>query len=275
MGARSTATGLPAGASSDTGATGPSERIQVSLLPPPLCVETTEDVGGVGHPRQPAGHHGVAVAVGGGVGADHDRARLEPCPGPHRRRRQRQRRLADELAGAGADLVDQRLALAARQLRAEDGIAPDPRERRLDHHLLETRDDVIALPRLAAPPRRHRRQRQVLAEQVPAQAGQEGQHRRRFEHAAAERVGHGDAAGPHRLDQPGDAERRVAAQLQRIAEAVVHAAEHDVDRLQALDRLQEDGLVADGQVAALDEHEAEIAGQIGVLEVGLVEGARR
>ncbi len=134
---------------------------------------------------------------------------------------------------------------------------------------------MVALPRLAAPPRRHRRQRQVLAEQVPAQAGQEGQHRRRLEHAAAERVGHGDAAGPHRLDQAGDAERRVAAQLQRIAEAVVHAAEHDVDRLQALDRLQEDGLVADGQVAAFDEHEAEIAGQIGVLEVGLVEGARR
>ena len=33
--------------------------------------------------------------------------------------------------------------------------------------------------------------------------------------------------------RPGHAERRVAAQLERIAEAVVEPAEDDVDRLQA------------------------------------------
>ena len=120
-GARSTATGLPAGASSETGATGPSDRTQVSLLPPPRCIDTTQDVGGVGHPRQPAGHHGVAVAVGGGVDA---RARVRAARAGRRPSTgavdSASAVLADELAGAGADLVDQRLALAARQLRAED-----------------------------------------------------------------------------------------------------------------------------------------------------------
>ena len=78
-----------------------------------------------------------------------------------------------------------------------------------------------------------------------------------------------------RFHQPGDAEQRVAAQLERIAEVVVEPAEDDVDRLQAVERLEEHAAVAHGQVAALDEREAEIAREVGVLEVGLVVRAGR
>ena len=46
--------------------------------------------------------------------------------------------------------------------------------------------------------------------------------------------------GPRRLDEAGHAERRVAAQLERIAEVVVEPAEDDVDRLEAVERLDED-----------------------------------
>ena len=43
-----------------------------------------------------------------------------------------------------------------------------------------------------------------------------------------------------------------------------------VDRLQAAERLQEHAAVAHRQVAALDQREAEVAREVGVLEVGLV-----
>ena len=131
----------------------------------------------------------------------------------------------------------------------------------------------VALGRLTAPPGRHRRQQQLLAEQLAAERRQERQERRRLDHPGAERVGDDDVAGADGIDEPGDAEEGVAAQLQRIAEAVVEAAEDDVDRLQAFERLDEDAAIADRQVAAFDEREAEIAREVGVLEVGLVVAA--
>ena len=82
-------------------------------------------------------------------------------------------------------------------------------------------------------------------------------------------------AGAHRLHQARHAERRVAAQLQRIAEVVVQAAQ---DRRRTGCRpssvFRKTRLVAHRQVAALDQREAEVAGEVGVLEVGLVVRAR-
>ena len=91
----------------------------------------------------------------------------------------------------------------------------------------------------------------------------------------AERVGDDDVAGADGIDQAGDAEQRVAAQLERIAEAVVEPAEDDVDRLQAFERLDEDAAIAHGQVAAFDQREAEIAREVRMLEVRLVVRSRR
>jgi hypothetical protein len=48
-----------------------------------------------------------------------------------------------------------------------------------------------------------------------------------------------------------------------------------VDALEAGQRLEIDAVLAHGEVAALDEGEAEVAGQVRVLEVRLGERARR
>ncbi len=131
-------------------------------------------------------------------------------------------------------------------------------------------DDVVALGRLPAPPGRRRANPQLLAEKLAAERRQERQERGRLDHSRAEGVGDDDVAGADGVDQAGDAEEGVAAQLERIAEAVVEAPEDHVDALQALERLDEDAAIAHRQVGAFDEREAEISRQVSVLEVGLV-----
>ena len=79
----------------------------------------------------------------------------------------------------------------------------------------------------------------------------------------------------HGLHQAGHAQQRIAAQFQRIAEAVVQAAHDHVHRLQAGQRLQIDAVVAHRQVGAFDQRKAPVAGQEGVLEIGLVVRSRR
>ena len=131
-------------------------------------------------------------------------------------------------------------------------------------------EHVRELPGLSTPPGGDRRQLQLLAEQVAAQTRQERQDGGRLDHPRAERVGNGYVAGPCRLDQAGDAERRIAAQLERVAEAVVEPAEDDVDRLQAFQRLDEDPAITHRQVAAFDQGEAQIAREVRMLEVRFV-----
>ena len=116
---------------------------------------------------------------------------------------------------------------------------------------------------------------QLLAEQPPAQARQEGEQGRRLDQAAAERVGHGHVARPHRLHQPRHAEERVAAQLQRIAIVVVQPAQDHVHRLKTAEHLEINAVVAHRQIAALDQGVAEVLGEEGVLEIGLVVRPRR
>ena len=73
-----------------------------------------------------------------------------------------------------------------------------------------------------------------------------------------------------RLHEARDPERRIGPQLERIAVVVVEAAEDRVDGPEAGDGLEEHAIVAHRQVAALDERKAELPGEVGVLEVGLV-----
>ena len=61
----------------------------------------------------------------------------------------------------------------------------------------------------------------------------------------------------------------------RIAEAVVHAAQNHVHLLESFEGLEEYAAVAHRQIAALDQREAEIAREVGVLEVGFVERSGR
>jgi hypothetical protein len=96
-----------------------------------------------------------------------------------------------------------------------------------------------------------------------------------LEQAAAERVGDQHIAGAHRLQQAGNAQRRVAAQFERVAEVVVEPAQDGVHAAQAVECLQVDAFATHRQVLPFDQREAEIAGEVGVFEVGFVVGARR
>ena len=75
--------------------------------------------------------------------------------------------------------------------------------------------------------------------------------------------------GAHGPDQPGDAEARALPQVQRVAPLGVDAPQHHVDRLEALDAPHPDAAVADQQVGALDERQAEHRRQVRLVERGL------
>ena len=74
---------------------------------------------------------------------------------------------------------------------------------------------------------------------------------------------------------PGDAERGVDAERQRIEKIVVHPAVDDVDTLQAVGRAHVDEVVVDDEVASFDQLDAHLASQKGVLVVRRVVDARR
>ncbi len=78
-----------------------------------------------------------------------------------------------------------------------------------------------------------------------------------------------------RLDHAGGADAAVVAQFERIGERGIEAAPQHADRLEAGDGAHHDLAVLDGEVFAFEQHEAEIAGDIGVLEIGFVELAGR
>ena len=198
----------------------------------------------------------------------HQRTRLQLLAKPHRGGRERHLVLSDELLGVRTDLGDERGPLQRAQRAAEDRLPADRRERALDDHAIEVLEHELQIVRVAAPARRHRR-----AAGAPRRAGSRQSPGRNRESAAvsitpgAERVGDRHVARARGFDQSRDAERRIGTQFQRIAIAVVESPEDDVHRLQAVERLDEDPPIANGEVATLDERESEIARQIRVLEV--------
>ncbi len=69
--------------------------------------------------------------------------------------------------------------------------------------------------------------------------------------------------------RPGTPMLRGGVELQRIAPIGVDTAPEHVGALQAGDRAHEDAAVAHDEIVALDQQEAEIAREIGLLEIGL------
>ena len=82
-------------------------------------------------------------------------------------------------------------------------------------------------------------------------------------------------AGTDGLQQPRYTQARVGAQFQRVQKFIIQPLEQAVHRLQSAQRLQVQALVAHRQVAALDQGQAQVARQVGVLEIGFVVRARR
>ncbi len=136
-------------------------------------------------------------------------------------------------------------------------------------------DRVLERRRFAAPPGRHRRQGQPLAEQALANRRQKAEQPRRFENAGAQRIGDQHIARARCRDQAGDAEGRVGAQGGRIAVLVVETAQEPVDELQSLQCFQIDPVVAHRQIRSFDQREAQIARQKNMLKIGFVVRPRR
>jgi hypothetical protein len=84
-----------------------------------------------------------------------------------------------------------------------------------------------------------------------------------------------DVAGTHGLQQARNAERRIAAQFERVAVVVIQPAEQRMYTPQAAECSEVDAIAAHRQVLSFDQGKTEIARQIGVFEVGFVVGSRR
>ncbi len=170
-------------------------------------------------------------------------------------------------SSAGEQPGDDRLILREAQHRIAEGAA--------DGEIVEVGDDGGALRLLAAPPGGDIRQAQILAQELAAELRHEAHHRRRFEHAGAKRIGERDAALADGLDEAGDAKPRMRVEFERIGEIAVDAPPDHVGALEAGDGAHMHLALAHGEIAALDQNEAEIAGEIGLFEIGFVKRARR
>ena len=178
------------------------------------------------------------------------------------------------------DLLQQLGALGGAQPRridTGDGAARPGRAlvRGTDHHVLEIGESVPAALRVAQPPPGPIRHQQLLAQhrlgelrQVGAQAAVLGQRR-------AGRVDHEVGLLAQCLQQTHRAGEARGVQLQRIRYAARHAAHDQVDRHQAVQRLERDAVAGDAQIAALHQQQAEVAGEIGVAEEVAVARPRR
>src|ERR1700676_113712 len=92
--------------------------------------------------------------------------------------------------------------------------------------------------------------------------------------ARAEGVGDGDVAGAIGVEQAGAAQNGVAAEDERLAKIVIDAPVDDIDALQAVSGAHVDDVVVGDEVAALDEIDTHLAGEVCVLEISGVEDAR-
>ena len=168
----------------------------------------------------------------------------------------------------------QRLALGRLQHADDDRLAVGLQAGPHDHQV-EVGERKGERGGLAQPPHVERRQVQGLAEQLFAQPLEERHHGRRLDHAGAQGIGERDGAGARGLDQAGDAERGIGAQLERIGERAVEAAQQHVHRAQAGQGLDRDLAIARHQVAAFDQRHAEHAREVDMLEIGRRQRARR
>ena len=141
-------------------------------------------------------------------------------------------------------------------------------EGRGDRDFVELVEDPLSFPRLSAPPRGDVGYEQVLVEQTPRKHGQERQKRARLDEPGAWHVLDRDSAVPYRFEETRHTDAGGRVQLERIAPVCVNMAPDDIALLQAGDRTDKDAPVAHDEIFAFHQQKAEIARQIGLLEIG-------
>ena len=140
----------------------------------------------------------------------------------------------------------------------------------LDHQFLEMFTHIAAWLLLSAPPRRHGRHTQFLSEQLAAEYGQKSHLRCGFHKPASKRIVDDDGTIPHSFDQTRDAQQRIAAQLERIAEGVVDAPQDHIDRFQTAKRFEIYTTIEHGQIRPFNQRETPLRGKERMFKVGFV-----
>ena len=238
------------------------------------------DVVGIADAHEAARHHGPAVALLGEKDPQDERPRLQLAVAPHRHGGKPHRLLQHDIDAAILDRLQDAPPPQQPELAAEHPIAEGFARRlagirRGHHHVVELVAHRRAHRRIAEPPGGDVGHGERAPVDRLGEGREERQHAARLADAAAEPVRHHHLAVAHRLHQPGHAEPRARIELQRIGEIGVEPAQQHLGTLEAGNGADENAVVARREVRALDQQEAEIAGEVGVLEIGLVHRSRR
>ena len=175
--------------------------------------------------------------------------------------------MSDKVTGPGRDRFHQLFTLFATQTFDHDRFAMQIAVAGPNGHLIEVLQHIGSLGVATAPPGRHRRNQQFLAQQFPAQQRQERQKRGTLQQSAPERIDHRDFPRPNGLHHSGNAQRRIAAQFQRIAVDAINPPQNRIDAPQAAQSLEHHLFVTGGQIAPLDDHIAQISRQVRIFEI--------
>ena len=204
-------------------------------------------VGAFGDPHKSGRHHLPALADLGEEQPQRERARLQTAVAPHRHARKRHRFLRHIIDAAVADRADQRLALRVVELRAQNFVAAAVGlrfKRRRDHHAIEVLDHFFAHVGAPEPPGGNIRYRQIGAEHVRRQRGQERQHRAGFHQAGAERIDDDDLAVTDGLQQPRNAEAGGGIEFERVGKVGIDAPQQNFSPPQAGNGPDENAIAA-------------------------------
>ncbi|GJE71932.1 hypothetical protein CHKEEEPN_3484 [Methylorubrum podarium] len=232
----------------------------------------------LGDAAEGARQHPPALRRGGGEDA-HDEGpghQAPVLPSGHGRERRGllrhpvERALAQGGHGAGAGGVED----GAGEHRVALGAAQRGR-RGAQRQAVEIGERVGQTLGIAAPPRPGAGEPQLLAGEAPGDGRQVGPERGRFEHAGTRHVADHRPAPTQHLEDAGHAEARIRAQLHRVEVVGIDPPPHRVGALEPGDGAHVQEPVAHHEVVALDQEEAEIAGERGLLDIGAAVGARR
>ena len=144
----------------------------------------------------------------------------------------------------------------------------------LDHELVDVGQGVGEVFGLAAVVGRHVLQQRFLAEIEAHHLRHVDVDRLVVGDAGADRVGQGQVAGPRGEVQARRAEHRFGSKYERVDIVVVDAPVDHVDPGQAAGAAHVADFILDQQVGALDQVDAHLVGEEGVLVIGAVVDAR-
>ena len=248
---------------------------QVSLVPPPWLELTTRDprlsatrVNPPGTMRmrsRPVKHERPQV----------DMARRDALLDAGRAGRERQRRLRDEVLGVRLELGAERRDGRLVGFRADQHAVAAGAVDLLDDEILDVVEHIGKVLGLAAAPGRHVLEDRLFAEEELHDLRHVAVDRLVVGDAGADRIGERQIAGLVDCHQARHAERGVRPERERVEEVVVDAPVDDVDALEPFGGAHIGDLALDHEVAALDQLDAELVGQEGVLVIGGIVDAGR